>query len=482
MGFNQGNREVGATITHQGGRGFVPTPEWELFLLVAGSLFSGDIFYEGDEARRERLARLASQVISEDPRMVGSFAVFARQVLGLRSGPAALVAHLFWEGPKDVALAAAKGVWLRGDEHLETLAYTKVQGWKVRKALKKAIADRLNSMSPYALLKYRAEERLIPQRKAIIWAHPRPRDEAHSLIFEYIVRGRKASPRSKAFVTSVREERPTWERMISGQGSTPEAWRSVVPHLEGLALVRNLRNLEKHGLLEDPRVQGILLEKLRDEQRVARWQVPSYGWILALRHTNLPLRLREAVEKAAELSVAELPLYGETMVLVDLSGSMETPLSQHSEATYKLAASTLGAILYKATGGRIYGFDNREILVPLGPEAPLAKIVDYLENQGGGGTYLGRTLHKLLPTFGGKRVVVFTDEQVSDDAYTPLKEWLRRGPDRRAHVINVAGYAPLAFPEEGLNRIGGFSDAILPLLPVMEEAHPLRYIYRRYGI
>jgi 60 kDa SS-A/Ro ribonucleoprotein len=79
---------------------------------------------------------------------VASLAQYARQVLGLRSGPSALVAHLFWWGPKEVAKEAAQGVWLRGDEHLETLAYTRAQGWKITKGLKKAVASRLNSMNP----------------------------------------------------------------------------------------------------------------------------------------------------------------------------------------------------------------------------------------------------------------------------------------------------------------------------------------------
>jgi hypothetical protein len=127
MSFNQSKKGHNLD-TYEGGTGFRASPETELLLTVAGALFSGDTHYEKDQSRKERLYRLANEVSQRDPHFVASLAQYARQVLGLRSGPSAPVAHLFWWGPKELAREAARGVWLRGDEHLETLAYTKPQG------------------------------------------------------------------------------------------------------------------------------------------------------------------------------------------------------------------------------------------------------------------------------------------------------------------------------------------------------------------
>lgn len=181
MSFNTAKTGQQTFRTHERGRGYLASPEWQLFLLVAGSLFAGDTFYEGEEERKQRLVFLAKEVTARDPELVAGLAVFARQVLGLRSGPSALVAHLFWEGPRPLALATASGVWLRGDEHLETLAYTRAQGWKLRKSLKKAVAERLNRMSPRALIKYAANNRLFSQRDALILSHPKAADREHAL-------------------------------------------------------------------------------------------------------------------------------------------------------------------------------------------------------------------------------------------------------------------------------------------------------------
>ena len=481
MAFNTA-KWANRLLTHQGGKAYAPTPEWELFLLVAGSLFSGDSFYEDHQERTTRFFRLAREVTARDPEWVASLAVFARQTLGLRSGPSALVAHLFWEGPRELALATAFQVWLRGDEHLETLAYTRLQGWKLRKSLKKAVAQRLNQMSPWALLKYRARGRLFSQRDALLLCHPKAVDPPHAKVFEYLVRRNRASPEAQAFVKAVWEEKPLWERVVSQKGSTPEAWREALPHLEGLSLVRNLRNLAQQGLLEDPEVEDLLLEKLSQPERVKRWQIFPYQWLLVLQHTQdlLTPRLQQALVEAIEASLPSLPLEGETLVLVDLSGSMFYRLSSTGEATHALAATSLGALLFKATGGRLYGFHEDLVPVPLGKEAPLWDLVLYLLSNGGGGTYLGRALAKSLEDFQGRRVVIFTDEQTADDASTPLSRWRRGGPGRHAYVINMAGYEPLAFPPDGVIRVGGFSERLLHLLPALEAEDPLRWI-RSFG-
>jgi hypothetical protein len=155
---------------------------------------------------------------------------------------------------------------------------------------------------------------------------------------------------------------------------------------------------------------------------------------------------------------------------------MFSALSERSQATYALAAASLGALLYRRTGGRLVGFNNEVHPVPLSPDAPIAEIVGYLLAKGGGGTYLGEALKKTLPDFSGRRVVIFTDEQVHDNAYDPLRKWKAEDSDRTAHVVNVAGYAFLAFPEDGVVRVGGWSERVLEVLALLEKRDPVAWI------
>ena len=475
MSFNPPKKGV---TTYEGGTGFLASLETELLLLVAGILFSGDTFYEKDQSRKERFHLLASEVSQKDPHFVASLAQYARQVLGLRSGPSALVAHLFWWGPKELAREAAQGVWLRGDEHLETLAYTKAQGWKITKGLKKAVASRINSMSPVALLKYQKRGRSFSQRDAVIISHPKSQDQNHALVYEWLIRGKKALPEAQVFVSQILEERPTWERILSTKGSSRESWLEALPHLKGLSLVRNLSNLHSFNLLQEEEVQEVLASKLLSPE-VAKWGIWPYQWLQAIsigRKEGWPEPVLRLLETALENTLPPLHLEGETLILVDISGSMSNLVSERSQATYALAAISLGALLYRRTGGQLVGFNNDIHPVHLSPEAPIARIVEELIPKVWGGTYLGKALEKTLPNFSGRRVVIFTDEQVHDNAYSPLKKWIREGPDRIAHVVNVAGYPFLAFPENGIVRVGGWSERLLEILTLMEARNPAAWI------
>ncbi|RTI02521.1 TROVE domain-containing protein [Thermus scotoductus] len=478
MSFNPSKHAEKAVWTHEGGVGYQGSPEMELLLLLAGSLFAGDGYYEQDLLRRKRFYHLAQVLSHSDPWYVAALARYTRQVLGLRSGPSALVAHLFWWGPREAAEAAARGVWLRGDEHLETLAYTRAQGWKLRKALKRAVAWRLNAMSPQALLKYRRSGHAFSQRDALILTHPRPQDQAHALVYEWLARGKRALPEAQAFVARLLEERPTWERILSAEGATREAWLKALPHLRGLSLVRNLRNLHRFGLLAEEEVQELLWRKLLSPE-VASWQVYPHQWLLAIflgHQEGWPPAVLTMLEDALEGTVPPLALEGETLILVDVSGSMFQPLAWGSEVNYALEAASLGALLYRKTGGRLVGFDDRVHPVAQPPEAPLARLVAALLEAGRGGTFLGKALEESLPGFSGHRVVIFTDEQVHDDAYAPLRRWLEQNPKRSAYVINVAGYAPLAFPERGVVRMGGWSERLLEILFLLEVKDPVAWI------
>ena len=371
-------------------------------------------------------------------------------------------------------------MWLRGDEHLETLAYTRAQGWKITKALKKAVASRLGSMSPAALLKYQKRGRSFSQRDALIISHPKPQDQNHALVYEWLIRGKKALPEARAFVARVLEERPTWERILSAKGSSRESWLEALPHLKGLSLVRNLSNLHSFNLLQEEEVQEVLAGKLLSPE-VARWGIWPYQWLQAIsmgQKEGWPEPVLQLLETALENTLPPLNLEGETLTLVDISGSMSNFISKRSRATYALAAASLGALLYRRTGGLLVGFNDDIHLVQLSPEAPIAQVVEELTSWVWGGTRLGEALEKTLPDFSGsgRRVVIFTDEQVRDNAYSPLKKWIQADPGRIAHVVNVAGYALLAFPENGVVRVGGWSERLLEVLALMEAHNPMSWI------
>jgi len=402
--------------------------KWKLLSLVVGNLFFGETFFEEKPLRQEELYKLARALCEEDPHYVAALAQYARQVLGVRWGPSALVAHLFRWGPEALGEEAARGVWLE-DEYLETLAYTKAQGWDITSGLKRAVAERLNTMSPAVLLK--------------CW----------------------------------------WERVLSAKGVGRESWLKAVPHLRGPSLLINLSNLHRFGLLGEEGVQEVLTGKLLSPE-AAKWEIHPYQWLQAIaigRKEGWPERVLHLLEAALERSLPPLPLEGETLTLVDVSESMFAHLSGHSQVTYAFAAASLGALLYK-NGGRLVGFNHQVYPVSLPPSAPIALIAEDLlakggrPTKGGSTTCLGKALETTLPDFSGRRVIVFTNESLNEKAYAPLSEWKRRDPNRKAHLVNVAAYPHIAPPEGGVVRVGGWSERLLEFLALLETKNPLAWI------
>lgn len=474
MGFNRTKNSARAG-TYEGAKAYRRSPHGELFVLVASSLFLGDnTYYEYGGERVERFTNLATTLSNEDPEFVAALANYARGELGLRSNSTALVAHLFYsdalEKARDLVFATARAVWQRGDDHLETLAYVKAMGWKMRNALKKAIAERLNELPPGLLLKYKRAKRTVSQKLAIRLTHPYPKDEERSLLFQYVTKGSRASEEAKRLVREVMEDRPTWERIVSSKGSTPEAWIEALPHLNGLSLIRNLNNLHKHGLLMDERVRAVVEDKFSLSDS---WKIFPFQYYSALKmgeKEEWPYWVRALLEKALDGSALETRLKGETLFLLDVSGSMYYSISKNSSLYMVEAAAVLAATMVKKLGGELWTFHDRAQDYTNQIHLSTYNLVRKMVKEGRGGTYLEEAIRKavLERNWSGRRVIIITDEQVHDSPWRALRQWIRSGEDRVAHVVNVAGYLPTAFPEENIAKVGGWSDKVITLIEALE--------------
>jgi hypothetical protein len=465
----------GVQATYEGGRGKVLRPQEELLYRTITASQEGQTFYEDPADRNLRLTVLARQVLAEDPRTVGAIAIFARQMLGIRRIPAQLVAHLFWEGPKNLAQATARAVWLRGDEHLLTLDHTRAMGWKITKALKRAVAQHLCTLEPSLLLNH-SRGGTFTQRDALVLCHPRTSDPERGLLFDYLVRRSKAQPQALELVEKMRKSRPRWEVVLGKLGGTPQAWRAAFPHMGPLAILRHLDNLIAAGLLDDPDVQARIQALLgKASYRVMPHQVyMAMRALLGLEQT--PAALLQVLEQTLLATAASLQLQGESLVLIDVSGSMQATLNPQSEATHALLAAVLGVLIRRRTGGAIWVFDGRALPMPYSREAPLLQQVEWVLAQGGGDTRLGAALAAALPGFAGKRVVVLSDEQIHDDAQGLLQYWLKTNLEHKAYMMNTAGYSAVSAWGEGVRRIGAYGTGSLQMLALLEQEDPLQTV------
>ena len=252
MGFNstKNNTPVSTAVTHEGGKGFKRDPRNEIYSLVVTSFLSGDSFYEKQDERLQRMRSLISEVLSmkNGREFLAGLAVYARNQMNMRSAPTMLSTELFVskvEGAEKVA----EQIWLRGDEHLEALAYLKGTETKRPKRLLKAIAKRLLTFNAYRAVKYACSNKSFTQRDALRLAHPTPKNAAQSALFKYMSQGwDKLSDTEKLLLPEIAKMKQgnaiTWEQQISTKGSTKDNWEAIIPQMGYMALLRNLRNFK----------------------------------------------------------------------------------------------------------------------------------------------------------------------------------------------------------------------------------------------
>jgi 60 kDa SS-A/Ro ribonucleoprotein len=150
------------------------------------------------------------------------------------------------------------------------------------------------------------------------------------------------------------------------------------------------------------------------------------------------------------------PLAGHSVILIDVSGSMISPLSGRSEmfradAAYGTAL-LLGEIAEKVT---VYTFSDATKRIPARRGFALRDAME--SSQRHGGTRLGAALHSIKEKY--DRIVVVTDEQSHDRVVAP------KG---RGYIVNVAsakngvGYGAWA-------HIDGWSEAVIRYIRELER-------------
>jgi hypothetical protein len=501
MAFNTARAAREGPVTHEGGRAFKIGAEHELYLLVVSSLMSGDTFYESGGDRLDRFRGLVGTV-SRTPKgrdfLIGLVG-YARDEMFLRTTPTLIATELFLHGLPDAGAKAAFHAWVRGDEHLEALAYLDAVGAKRQKAFLKAVADRLMEMDEYQFVKYSAGRKSYSQKDAIRLSHPVPKGRPDkSALFKYVVHGwDKLTDKEKEFLPTVAKlkdggETLTWEQHISKHGSSSKTWTEAVEKMGYMALLRNLRNFVEKGIPSD--VMDQVATKIADPEQVAKSKQLPFRFLSAYRAlpANAPQILMDAVAKAADHGTANIPdLGGDSLVLVDTSASMDDPVSEKSTVTCADAAQCLGASLVRAGHCDLWAFGTVPVRVKVQSGNPVMATLAAMVGISGGwnpgpgqtghGTEIGKALNASLRP-GLKRIVVLTDLQSHDHATPAVVQYLNKNPETMLYIIDLRGYGLPCFDPDRRQvlMIGGFSDRVFQFIQAIETSDPVERI-RTYG-
>ena len=487
--------------THEGAPGWARDAKSELFLLAVTSLAGAATFYEGAAERDARLARLAGAVAVDDVDWLTSLVRWVREEAHLRSVAVALaaegVAARLAAGEHGGNRALIAAALRRPDEPGELVAYWLTRhGRALPKPVKRGTADAVRLLyTERALAKYDTASAAVRFGDVLELTHPAPSAPWQGELFAHAIsrrHGRDSAAPASLPVLRAREQLlavpaaqrravllaedgvqrlhsagMTWESVAGWLGAPLDAqvWERLVAVMGYMALLRNLRNLDEAGV-GDAVAQQVSARLSNREQVAASRQLPLR--FLSAYRAAPSLRWAPALEAALQLSLCNVPtLPGRTLVLVDRSGSMFTPLSARSRVTRADAAALFGAaVAARAASADLVEFGTGSALVRPRQAESLLRVVERFGNLGGTETAAAVRAHYRRHD----RVLIVTDEQA-------WSGWHGQEPTKAvpAHIPvytwNVAGYRYGHGPSGTAHRhtFGGLSDGAFIAIPLLER-------------
>lgn len=431
-------------LTHAGAPAAPTDAEQQLRRSVMSCFLWEKEFYESGEDIATRIYRLAKAAPALE---VAALAIDAREVANLRHVPLVLLSALSTRVGginRSVVAETIERVIQRADELAELLVvHAKLNGVtpdKVKKVIpaqmKKGLARAFTKFNEYSLAKYNRAG-AITLRDVLFMVHAKPKNAEQDALWKRLIANELVVP-------------DTWEVQLSGGADKKETFERLIREekLGYLALLRNLRNMAEAKC--DPSLVNVAIVSRKGGAE----KVLPFRYIAAARAA---VQFVPAIDIALQAAIRELPvLSGSTAILVDVSGSMDAPLSAKSDLQRIDAAAALAAIWPGAC--RMFTFSHQVVEVPA--YRGLAGADAIIKSQMHGGTYLGQALTLLNQQVEYDRLIVITDEQSHDRVPDPKGE--------RAYMINVAsnkrgvGYGKWT-------HIDGFSEGVLRYIHALEN-------------
>ena len=442
--------------THEGAVASPISPAEELRRSVLSCLLWENQFYESGEDIAARIARLVPKVGFD---VLAELVIEARECMKLRHVPLLLVREgLRHYGGRKMGDLIER-VIQRPDEMGELMALY----WKenpdapLAKQLKVGLARAFRKFDAYQLAKYdrNASVRL---RDVVFLTHVRagdnrvlaeniaklvnkesiPAEVVERYGFENMAPGLSVPDTWEVALSSGKDKRETFERMIQER------------KLGALAMLRNLRGMIEADVPEDIIRQG--LSSMKTER------VLPFRFLAAARYAPQFEPELEAGMFSSLNGVAKLP--GMTVILVDISSSMEATLSTRGDMKRVDAAYGLAIMAREVCEQvRVMTFSDNIVEVP--PRRGFA-LRDAMHNsQAHSATYLGKAVKEINRK--GKvsdRLIVITDEQSQDQVPAPKAA--------NAYMINVASFQNGIGYEQGWTHINGWSEHVVRYIAALE--------------
>lgn len=441
--------------THEGAPAYRTTTEQELRRSLMSCLLWEKEFYESGQSIAERIRSLVSQVA---PAKVAAMAIEAREKMKLRHAPLWVVREMARHAThKPFVASTLARIVQRPDELTEFLSlYWLDKRQPLSKQVKKGLAAAFQKFSAYQLAKYNRKDG-VKLKDVLFLSHAKPKDKKQDEDWKRLTESYCEICWSKLDKHDGQDHEPvkavlpipgTWENRLSSGEDKKTVWESLITENElgALAFLRNLRNMIEVRVSEQIVFDGLARMKT---ERVLPFRFIAAAKFAPQWESHIESAMLKCLEGRDKLT-------GKTVLLIDVSGSMNAAISSKSDLQRLEAANGLAILARELCENvSVYSFSNKLARVPDRHGFALRDAVT--NSQQHGGTEMGAAVMNVTESY--DRIIVITDEQSADRV---------PNPKGKGYVINVAsnkngvGYG-------AWTHIDGWSEAVFDYIQEYEK-------------
>lgn len=455
------DKRFDTTTKLAGGAGLLAAKQDNESLLrraVMGCLLFEDMAYETGADNASNIAKLVHLNTLDT---VAQIAVEARMVQKLRHVPLLLVREMARHNQismfPGLVADTLEAVIQRPDELTEFLSiYWKSGKQPLSAQVKKGLARAFKNFDEYSLAKYNRKD-AVKLRDVLFLSHVKATDIAQDDLYKRLIKDELAIPN-------------TWETRVSAGENKGQVFTDMIidNQLGALAFLRNLRNMIEAGVSPTYIRQGFA-------QLNPKWLLPI-NYLAAEKYAPQYAPEIEALMLKGFQTVEKLP--GHTVFVVDVSGSMNAPISGKSEFTRMdvafamamVAEATCESVAIFATAGDMRNHKTALIKahngVVNGMGFSLMRAFREQTGKLGGGGIFTRQALEYIQTIDNNpdRIIVFSDSQDCDPTNKIPKPF-----GKFNYIVDVSAHS------HGINydgiwtaEISGFSDHFIDYIAALE--------------
>jgi hypothetical protein len=409
---------------------------------VCSCLLFENTFYEDDETIIDRIINLVKICNYQD---VADLAIKTRSEYNLRHISLLLARELSRHPNKGYnPTLISKTIFeviQRADELSEFLSiYWKDGKQPLASQVKLGLAKAFTKFNEYELAKYNRKNK-IKLKDVLFMCHAKPINSEQEELWKKLINNNLATP-------------DTWEVALSGGKDKKETFERLLKEnkLSYLALLKNLRNMIQVNVDEDLIKYALLhnnSSKILPFRYISAFQyAPNY-------YNELDTAMQKNIKHLDKLE-------GKTVILIDISGSMNYSLSNKSHLNRIDAAIGIAILINSLSNNSrvfIFGTECYEILAYKGLALKESVTKEFFKIDGG--TDIANAINTVNNNVKNyDRLVIITDEQSSTN--------IPRSKNKKSYIINVSTY------QNGIGykdyiHINGFSENIIKFIQEYEK-------------